>query len=329
MSNQQDIELKRIARPRKTLRPVRRNDPDYECMVMSVRKDGVLQPILIRPDYCIGCKAETCEGPACQRRAVEHDYENVEGCHRYEAAKENGLDTIPAHIREMTDQEVLVVQIKCNAIRPKTHTFEYARRLKMLMENGATLPQLSVMVDKPQKWIQDQLQLNRICPEARPAFERGEIKMTAGLALANLPTDLQPKFLDDAIALPATEFRERASAANRDFKSFLLQLQQEDREIGAATPKLRAINVLKKESLKPSNAKGVLKAVGAKTPQDGWLACLQWMFRLDPISVEKRKAGREETENARLSQSEFHRTNREMIEKFVNPESPTGDHRNG
>lgn len=277
-------------------------------MVESIAKDGILQPLLVRP------KGDR--------------FEIVEGWHRYEAAKEAGLESVPCLVRDLTDEEVLVLQLKCNSIRPKTHTFEYARRLKMLMETGLTLPELCVKIDKTPKWVRDQLQLNRLCEDARPAFERGEIKMTAALALANLPGDLQERFVDDAVAMKAGEFVERAKAADRDFKAYLLRLRAEDRENGAATPTPRAINVLKREALKPKNAKQVLRATKAKTPLDGWVACLQWVFKLDPISVENRKAGRKEKERdeeVRAKQQEWRKLNRELIKKFVTNQSETGD----
>jgi len=300
--------------PRVCLRPIRRNSPEYVEMVASVRKDGVLQPILVRP-----CDPST-----------GYDYEVVEGWHRYEASKEAGWEAIPCIIKVLTDEEVLVVQIKCNAIRPKTRTFEYASRLKLLMEQGYTLPELSVLIDKTPRWIKDQLQLNRVCEDARAPVERGEIKMKAALALANLPVDLQVKFIDDAVAMPAGEFKDRADEANRDFKAFLLNEQREAREIGATRPLVRAVNVLKRESLKPKHAHDVLKAMKAKTPRDGWIACLAWVFKLDPISVERRLEGKKEERSERLANdSEYRHLNREMIRQFVKPQSSTGDYHHG
>lgn len=311
MSNEQrNLPIKSIREPRIALRPVRRNDAEYVELVESVRKDGILQPVLVRP--------------------WDDEYEIVEGRHRLAAAKEAGLVEIPAMIRDMTDEEVLIFQLKCNTIRPKTRSFEYARRLKILMEKGLTLVQLSAMIDKTPKWVQDQLQLNRLHEKARPAFERGEISMSAALALANLPQDIQVHYIDDAIALKAPEFVERAKAVLRDYKAHLLNLQRDDREIGAARPALRHINVIKKESVKPRDAHKVLKAAGAETALDGWNACLAWLFKLDPISVKRRKAGNKERNSDRLAdRSEYHRLNREMIRKFVKPESFNGDYRNG
>jgi len=307
MSNQQNVAMTKLIAPARALRPIRRNDPEYVELVGSIRKDGILQPILVRPK--------------------DDKYEIVEGWHRMEAAREAGLDEVPCLIKEMTDKEVLIYQIKCNAIRPKTRSFEYARRLKTLMEEGVTIQELSAIIDKSVKWIMDQLALNRLCEAARGPVERGEIKMKAVLALANLPEDLQEKFVDDAIAMSAVEFEVRAKAALRDFKAYLLKELKRNREIGAVTPQLRSVVQLRKEAYESKHAKKVLKETGAKTPLEGWEACMSWLFQLDPVSVERRK--RNEKEKAeRMNNSEFRKWNRRIINKFVKPQSRTGDYRN-
>lgn len=301
MSEQRRIKLSEIDRPARSLRPVRRDSLEYIELVNSVQKDGVLQPILVRP------KGER--------------YEIVEGWHRYEASIEAGHDDIPVIVKDLTDREVMILQLKCNAIRPQTRTFEYARRLKLLMEEGLTLTELSGIIDKSPKWIQDQIQLHRLKKEHWTHVEDGTIKASAALALANLPHELQDKFVEEAIVLPAGDFVERASAARRDYQEFLLREKQENRKMGAVPPTLRQMNVIKTEALKGDVAKDVLTACGAKTALEGWFAALSWVLKIDPVSVARRKAGREETERERKlkrkNQDEYRELNRELIKKFV------------
>lgn len=306
---QQIIPMPQIFKPKHALRPVRRAKPEYIELVESVKKDGILQPILVRP--------------------VQDGYEIVEGWHRYEAAKEAGLSEMPCLIKELNDREVMICQLKCNSIRPKTATFEFARRLKILMEEGWTLVELSAIIDKTPSWIQNQLYLNRLCEEARGPVERGEMPLASALALANLPEDLQLNFIEDAISLKQREFVERAKQAARDYKAYILEEQQTDKQEGITTPKLRTINIVKREAVKNKNAKEVLKAMKAKTPLDGWKACMAWLFKLDPITVEKRKTNYEEKhDDALMSIAEFRKTNRELIKKYVKKQSRTGDYKN-
>lgn len=322
------IPLTAIERPRIALRPVRRESLEYNELVESVAKDGVLQPILVRPLYCSGCEQKECTA-SCTISKVD-GYQIVEGWHRYEAAKEAGLSEIPCLVREMSDEQVMIFQLKCNTIRPLTYSFEFARRLKKLMEDGYSLPQLSKLIDKSQKWIKDQIHLNRLCGPARKPTESGEIELRAALALANLPEELQVKFVDDAISMPTKEFVDRAEAANRDFKQYLLEERERNRKIGAAKPCIRAVNVMRREALEPKHAHNVLKAMDAKTAIEGWEACLAWAFQLDPISVERRLQGAKETvREKQMKASEYRKTNRELIKKFINPQSHTGDYQHG
>lgn len=329
MNNEQrGIPLTEIKKPRISLRPVRRTSTEYVELRESIQKDGVLQPILVRPEYCVGCPHRECLLEDCETDKSEDDFDIVEGWHRYEAAKEVGLTVIPSMIREMTNPQVLIFQLKCNAIRPTTASFEYARRLKLIMREGYTLAELSKLIDKNPTWIRNQLYLNRLCEDARGPVERGDIKMMAAVALANLPTDLQVKFIDDAIRMNQTDFVERANAARRDFQAFLLHEQQEDREIGAARPELRAVNVLKREAVKPKHAKEVLPTMNATTALQGWNAAMAWAFKLDPISVERRKQRYKEKQNEGLAtREEYRQLNRAMIRKFVHHQSSTGDYR--
>jgi ParB/RepB/Spo0J family partition protein len=306
--DQRSLPLDKIVKPKHPLRPIRRNSPEYHELVESIKKDGVLQPILVRPH--------------------ELGWEVVEGWHRSEASREAGLTHIPAYIKELTDEEVLFIQIKCNAIRPPTMSFEWAKRLKILMESGHTITQMSALIDKSPTWIRNQLQLNRLAEAVRGPVERGEISLKATLALANLPADMQPKFVDDAIALPGDVFVDRAQEALRDWKAFILNEKKEDLKVGAAKPRLRSPAILKRESFDLNHAKEVLKASNATTAVQGWEACLAWIFRLDPISIKNRQKRQEKTDEGRMSQQEYREAARKMIDKYVKPQSQSGDNRN-
>jgi ParB family chromosome partitioning protein len=303
MSELQTIHITEIRKTRAALRPVRRNIEEYVEMVESIKRDGILQPILVRPK--------------------KGKYEVVEGSYRFACALEAGLTTIPCIVRKMTDREALIAQVKCNAIRPKTHTYEYARRLRKFMDEGMTIQDISVALGKTPHWIRDQLQLHRLCEEARDPVARGEIKMTAAIALANLPAEIQPKYVDDAIGMNAKDFTERAEAALREYKAFLLTGQADDYKQGIVKPKLIAVSRIRKEADDLKEADAVLKAAGAETALDGWQLCLAWLFKLDPLSVQRRKEKYREKKLEYLTQSEYRNQNRRIIENFVN--KPFGD----
>src|SRR5215213_43215 len=85
------------------LRPSR--DSSNE-LVHSIREKGIIEPIIVRP--------------------ADQGYEVVEGLRRFDAAKKAGLLTIPAIIKDLSDQDVvslfLLENLKKNTISPKELT---------------------------------------------------------------------------------------------------------------------------------------------------------------------------------------------------------------
>ena len=91
-----------------------------EELAASIKANGVIQPIIVRR------LAEVPEGGAC--------YEIVAGERRWQAAKLAGLSDIPAMVRELSDQEAVVVGLIENIQREELTATEEARTLKRLVE---------------------------------------------------------------------------------------------------------------------------------------------------------------------------------------------------
>ena len=153
------IPIENLRPPKMQLRPVLQHSVEYQELVDSIKVDGILQPILVR----------LLKGDV---------YEVIEGNWRYHASRDAGLTEMPCHVREMTDAEVEVVQLKAQALRPETPKIEIAKRLHLLMEREEmTLGDLSKLVNKAPSWIRSMLSLTRLVPEAQKMVNRGEISM--------------------------------------------------------------------------------------------------------------------------------------------------------
>jgi hypothetical protein len=109
------IPLSRIApsktNPRKTF-----DGPAMDELVSSIRANGVLQPVLVRQ----------LPNPA---KGADGVYELVAGERRFRAAKAVLLPSIPAMVRELTDQQVLEMQIIENLQREDVTALEEAEGL--------------------------------------------------------------------------------------------------------------------------------------------------------------------------------------------------------
>ena len=104
------------------LRPVDKRTVEYRELKDSIKEHGLWQPILVRP---------------VPGSNLSPSYEVVDGFYRYNCCKELRLESIPCLIRELTDKEVLIVQIQTNAVRLETDPIDFARQLwRIIKEEG-------------------------------------------------------------------------------------------------------------------------------------------------------------------------------------------------
>jgi ParB/RepB/Spo0J family partition protein len=244
-------------------------------------------------------------------------YEIVEGGHRFSAGLEAGLDEFPCLVKKMTDSEVLVIQLKCQAVRPKeTAKYEYSRRMKKLMEGGMSLPELCKTIGKSPEWVKVMLQLVRLCETAIMPVNRGEISLKKAFVLSKLPMVLQENFVEDAPGMKSDDFVSRVTEAKRDYESFVSKGEFADKLQGAQ-PKIRTALQIITEGNTLKNADVVIPAYGATTPLEGWKACLSWLMRLDPITVQRKRDGIAEEQAVVTDLHTYRKQKRELIRNLV------------
>lgn len=91
------------------------DDDKMSDLVQSIRDNGVIVPVLVRPDD-------------------EGTYEMISGHRRMHAAKLAGLATIPAIIKPMTNDEATIAMVDANMQREEILPSERAFSLKMKMD---------------------------------------------------------------------------------------------------------------------------------------------------------------------------------------------------
>lgn len=91
------------------------DDDKMTDLVESIKENGILVPVLVRPDD-------------------EGSYEMISGHRRLHAAKAAGLSTIPAVIKEMTNDEATIAMVDANIQREEILPSERAYSLKMKMD---------------------------------------------------------------------------------------------------------------------------------------------------------------------------------------------------
>ena len=97
-------------------------------LAQSIKENGVIQPIIVRQSPVIG-------------------YEILAGERRYRASLLAGLTSIPAVVKQLSDQEMIVQSIIENLQRENLNPIEEARAYESLVEKRI-LPMLKLQI----KW---------------------------------------------------------------------------------------------------------------------------------------------------------------------------------
>jgi len=176
--------------PRKTF-----DEDAMQELAASIRENGVLQPLLVRP-------------------RAERSFEIVFGERRYRGAAMAEKDTVPVCIREMTDAQVLEAQLVENLQRQDVHPLHEAQGFAALLrleEPKYSIELIAAKCGKHPGYVASRLRLNELAPAAVEAFTKEEI----GLGHALLLAKLQPQQQEEALTACWQESYTGGSKAKR------------------------------------------------------------------------------------------------------------------
>ena len=167
------------------------DDEKMSDLVESIRVNGILSPVLVRPDG-------------------EDSYEMISGHRRMYAAKIVGLTMIPAIVREMSDDEAIVYMVDSNIQREELLPSEKAFAYKMKMDavkRGAGRPskenscqngtnyradyELSNQVGESARTIQRFIRLTELIPELLDMVDSKRLQFTAGVEISYIDKEIQ------------------------------------------------------------------------------------------------------------------------------------------
>ena len=142
----------------------------------SIREQGVLQPLIVRPLKVLGDGSE------------RPPYEIVAGERRWRAARVAGLATVPVVVRELDDQSALAVALIENLQREDLNPLDQAQSLSRLAaEFDLTHEQVAKAVGRSRASVSNLLRLLELQDDVKKLLAAGKIDM--GHARALLPLD--------------------------------------------------------------------------------------------------------------------------------------------
>lgn len=145
------------------------NPEALEELANSIRAQGVMQPIVVRP-----------LGP--------DRYEIVAGERRWRAAQLAGLAAVPVLVRELTDMQVLEIGVIENVQRADLSPIEEATAYKQLMDRfGRTQDSVAEAVGKSRSHVANTLRLLALPEGVRTHLLEGRLSAGHARAIATAP----------------------------------------------------------------------------------------------------------------------------------------------
>jgi ParB family transcriptional regulator, chromosome partitioning protein len=165
-----EIDIDRIS-PNPNQPRIAFNEERLEELATSIRENGILQPILIRP--------------------FEQGYQLVAGERRLSAAQRAGLLKIPAVIRDVPDDRLLELALVENIQREPLNPIEEAQAYQNLIDaTDGTQEKISERLGKDRSTIANSIRLLKLPPQVRLLIADGTL--SPGHARALLSSNANP-----------------------------------------------------------------------------------------------------------------------------------------
>ncbi|GGN19207.1 MULTISPECIES: ParB/RepB/Spo0J family partition protein [Marinomonas] len=149
------------------------NPTHLEDLAASIRNQGIMQPIVVRP-------------------SGHNQYEIIAGERRWRAAKLADLTQVPVIVRHVEDADAVVLALIENIQREDLNPVEEALALQRLVEDfHLTQQEVADTVGKSRSTVANLLRLLSLTPEVRRLLEHGDIEMGHARALLPLESDKQ------------------------------------------------------------------------------------------------------------------------------------------
>ena len=194
-----------------------RDDEDMQKLVDSIKENGVLTNLTVRP-------------------RAEGGYEIISGHRRFHAAQLAGLDKIKVQVRDVDDDQAIIDMVDANIQREHISPMEKARAYAMKLDaikhqgqrtdltSGQIVQKLSVEkvaegTSDGYKTVQRFIRLNSLVPDLQKKVDSGNLKFNPAVELSYLTPDEQQSFLDYAEAqdcTPSLSQAQKLKAASKE-----------------------------------------------------------------------------------------------------------------
>ena len=201
-----------------------KDDNDMEQLTESIRQQGVLNPIMVRP-------------------LNTGEYEVISGHRRLHACKKAGIEMIPAFIYSMDRSEAVVAMVDSNLHRekllPSEKAFAYKMKMEALKHQGQrtdlTLGQVGTKLrsdeiiaqqsGESRNQVQRYIRLTNLIPGILQKVDSGEIALTPAVELSYLDKDTQEIVLESMEREDCTPSYSQSVRLKKLYNSYQLDVE--------------------------------------------------------------------------------------------------------
>ena len=193
-----------------------KDNEELQALCDSIREYGVLSPLLARP--------------------TEDGYEIISGHRRKAAALRLGLDKLPVLVRDMTDDEAVILMVDSNLQRenllPSEKAFAYKMKLDAMSRQGfrsdltsdqvgrklETADIIAQQSDDSKTQVRRYIRLTHLVPELLDLMDEGKMALSVGVELSFLDGQSQYDVLEQCEINDCTPSYSQAVEMKKQFQ---------------------------------------------------------------------------------------------------------------
>lgn len=197
------------------------NPEELKELSLSIKEHGLIQPITVRKSAIFG-------------------YELIAGERRFRAAQLAGLTSVPAIIKQISDQESMTQAIIENLQRSNLSPIEEAKAYKQILsQSQLTQEELAKSMGKSRPYISNSIRLLQLPKQLQEALEMGELSSGHARLLVGRPEaeqeayfqqvkekNLSVRQLEEVLQDQANSKKEKPKQANLFIKDQELKLKR-------------------------------------------------------------------------------------------------------
>ena len=203
-----------------------RDDAEMEELAQSVRENGILSPVIVRP-----------------LENAENKYEIVSGHRRVRAAQKAGLTEVPAFVYDISREEAAVLLVDSNLHRehilPSEKAFAYKMKLEALKRQGYRTDltssqletklrsdaQIGAKTGESRAQIQRYIRLTYLSRELLNLMDQDKIAFSVGVELSYIPRDMQHILAEEMEIFDCTPSYSQAVRLHRAANAGVLDIE--------------------------------------------------------------------------------------------------------